>query len=125
LAAREVEQVVAFGLVELERAGESFEHELGDSAHVAALEALVVLDADTGERGDLLAAQAFHASPAVGRQARLLGRDLRPPRRQELGDVAVVIHQRADNVRAGPAAVGCPAGTPFAGSPTTVTHALS
>ena len=110
--AGEVEQVGALGLVELQRAGQPFEHELGDAADVAALQALVVLDADTGQRGDLLAAQARHAPLAVGRQAGLLGRDLRPPRGQELGDVAVVIHQGVDNVRAGSALLGCPAGTP-------------
>jgi len=32
----EVEQVAAFGVVELERAGEGFEHRVGDAAEVAA-----------------------------------------------------------------------------------------
>ena len=59
--AGEVEQVRALGLVELQRAGERLEHALGDAAHVAALEARVVRDADAGEHRDLLAAQPRHA----------------------------------------------------------------
>ena len=46
-----------FGLVELECAGECFEDQLGDAAEVAPLEALVIVGADAGERGDLLAPQ--------------------------------------------------------------------
>jgi hypothetical protein len=41
--------VRAFGVVELERLGETFEHELGDACDVAAFQALVVLDADAGQ----------------------------------------------------------------------------
>jgi hypothetical protein len=55
----------ALGVVELECACERFQHKLGDAADVAAFQALVVLDAHPGERGDLLAAQARHAALAV------------------------------------------------------------
>jgi hypothetical protein len=82
----------ALGLVELKRVGEPFEHELRDACDVAALQPLVVLDADAGQRGDLLAAKALHAAPAVARQAGLLGLDLRSPGGQELGYVTGVIH---------------------------------
>ena len=47
--ADEVEQVGAFGFVELQRARDAFEDVLGDAAGVAAFEAGVVLDADPGE----------------------------------------------------------------------------
>ena len=80
----------ALGVVELQRPGERLQHALGDAADVAALEALVVVDAHAGERRDLLAAQARHPPRAVGRQSGLLRRDLRPPRGQELGDVVGV-----------------------------------
>ena len=53
----EVEQVRALGIIELQSAGERLEHAVGHAAGVAALQALVVLDADPGQRGDLLAAQ--------------------------------------------------------------------
>ena len=47
------------GLVELQSAGDAVEHVLGDAAGVPALEAGVVLDADPGQEGDLLPAQAL------------------------------------------------------------------
>ena len=90
--AGEIEEVGALGVVELERPGEPFQDELGDAADVAAFQALVVLDADAGQRGDLLAPQARHAALAVGGQAGLLGGDLRPAGGQELGDVVGWVH---------------------------------
>jgi hypothetical protein len=99
--AGEIKEVRALGLVELKRAGERFQDQLGDAADVAALQALVVLDANAGQRGDLLAAQPGHAPRAVARQAGLLGRDLRPPGRQELGDVAVVLQRLVSSVGVG------------------------
>ena len=62
LCADEIEQMRAFGVVELQRAGERLEHGVGDAGGVAAFELCVVGDADTGERGDLLAPQAGHAT---------------------------------------------------------------
>ena len=63
--AREVEQVRALGVVELQRPRERLEHGLGDTARVAALEPGVVVDADAGEQRDLLAAQARDAPRAA------------------------------------------------------------
>ena len=93
----------------------AFEHELGDAADVAALQALVVLDAHAGQRGDLLAAQARHAPLAVGGQAGLLRRDLRPARGEELGDVVGGVHGAPRYPVGGPRAKGCPVSTPLAG----------
>ena len=47
----------ALGLIELERPRQRFEHELGDAADMAALQAPVVVGADAGEGGDLLSPQ--------------------------------------------------------------------
>ena len=82
----------ALGIVELERPGQRFEHELRDAADLAALQAPVVVGADAGQRRDLLATQAGHPPPAVARQAGLLGRDPRPARGEELGDVVGGVH---------------------------------
>ena len=92
--AREVEQVRPLRLVELQRAGECLEHRLGDAARVAALEPGVVVDADSGEQRDLLAAKPGHAprAAAVRAQARLLGRDPGAPRGQELADLGPGVH---------------------------------
>ena len=95
--ADEIEEVGALGIVELERTGEPFQDELGDSADVSAFQALVVLDAHAGQGGDLLAAQPGHAALAVGRQAGLLGRDLGPPGDQELRELVCRVH--GSNVR--------------------------
>jgi hypothetical protein len=46
--AGEVEEVGAFGVVELKRAGERAQHALGDAVHVSALKPGVVLDAHAG-----------------------------------------------------------------------------
>jgi hypothetical protein len=85
--AREIEEVRALGLVELERPRQRLEHELGDAADLAALQPPVVVGADAGQGGDLLAAQPGHPAPAVARQAGLLGCDLRASGGEELGDV--------------------------------------
>jgi len=90
----EVEEVRALGLVELQRAGQRLEHELGDAADLAALQAPVVVGADAGQRRDLLAAQARHPPLAEARQPGLLGRDVRPAGDEELGDVGRGVHDR-------------------------------
>jgi len=71
--AGEIEQVRAFGLVELQGAGERFQHAVGDAVEVAALDPGVVGDADAGQDGDFLAAQAGDPAAAVGGQPGLLG----------------------------------------------------
>ena len=87
------------GLVELQRPGQRLEDGLGDTAGVAALEPGVVVDADTGEQRDLLAAQAGDApgAAAVGGQPGLLRRDLRAPGGQELADLVLGVHDRERN----------------------------
>jgi hypothetical protein len=57
--------VRALGLVKPERAGDRVEHAVGDALHVPALDPGVVGNADAGEDGDLLAAQAGDAAGAV------------------------------------------------------------
>ena len=90
--AREVEEVRALGVVELERVGERVEHAVGGAGGVAALQALVVLDADAGQRGDLLAAQPRHLAAAERAQPGLLGRDLRAAAGQELRELVGRVH---------------------------------
>ncbi len=113
----------ALGIVELERAGQPFQDELGDAAGVSAFQALVVLDADAGQRGDLLAAQAGHPTLAVAGQAGLLGGDPRPAGGQELGDVVGWVHE-IDSTRVA-AGQGCPVSTPLTGPPRIGGSALS
>jgi len=49
------------GLIELERAGNPFQHALGDPPGVPALEPRVVLDADPSQQSGLLAPESGHA----------------------------------------------------------------
>ena len=72
----EAEQVGAFGVVELQGAGERVEHAGGDSGQGAAFELGVVLHAHAGQRGDLAAPQAGHAALPGGGQPGLLRGDL-------------------------------------------------
>ena len=91
--AGEVEQVRALGVVELETAGERFEHALGDAAQVAALHLGVVVDADAGEHRGLFAAQSGDAAGvAEDGQAGLLRGDLRSARGEELADLVAGVH---------------------------------
>ena len=62
--AREIEQVGALGVVELQRPRERLEDGVGDTAGVAALEPRVVVDADAGEQRDLFAAETGYAPRA-------------------------------------------------------------
>src|SRR4051812_4565242 len=89
---REVGQVGALGVVELQRPGQRAEDALRDAAHVPALQARVIRDADAREHRDLLAAQARYAARPVGRQAGLLRRDPRSPGGQELADLGAGVH---------------------------------
>ena len=83
----------AFGFVELQGAGDAFEHVVGDTVGVAALESRVVLDADPGEHRDLFAAQAFDAPVrAVDGEAGLLRGDLGATGGEELADAVFVVH---------------------------------
>ena len=57
----------AFGVVEAQRVSERVEDLIGGAGGVPALQAFVVLDAHTGEGGDLFASQAGHAPLTVTR----------------------------------------------------------
>ena len=107
--AGEVEQVSAFGVVELERPSQRLQHAFGDAIHISALEASVVRNADAGEDGDLLAAQSRNAARSVGGQPDLVWGDPRAAGVQKLTDLAPSVHNR----RVDPPRVGDPASTPI------------
>ena len=114
--ADQVEQVAAFGVVELQRAGDGVQDALGDPGGVAAFEAGVVLHAHPGEHRDLDPAQPRHAAPPGRRQARLGGGDLGAPRHQELTDLGSVVHP--PTLRAVRGAWGALPVHPSSGTPT-------
>ena len=63
-------QVETLGIVEVQRASESVQHAVRGTAEVPALQPHVVVDADPGKHGDLLAAQPWDATLiAADRQA--------------------------------------------------------
>ena len=62
--AHEVKQMRPLDLVQLEGAGDRFEHIFGEAPDVAAFQLRVVLDADVSEERHLLAPQAGDPSPA-------------------------------------------------------------
>src|SRR4029079_14116635 len=99
-----------------------FQHELRDTADLAALQPAVVVRADAGQRRDLLAAQSGHPPRAVAGQADLLGRDLRPAGGEELGDVVGGIHAEHDGRDSSPSLRG-PVGAPCTGPPYNVVSA--
>jgi hypothetical protein len=82
----------ALSVVEPQRVGNGVQDAVGGTGGVAALQALVVLDAHAGQRGDLLAAQAGHLAAAEAAQPGLLGRDLRTPAGQELRELVGGVH---------------------------------
>jgi hypothetical protein len=90
--AREIEEVGALGVVELQRSGERFQHALGDPVDIAALQAGVVRDAHAGKDGDLLAPQSWDAAAAVGGQPCLVGCDPGTARGEELADLLLGVH---------------------------------
>jgi hypothetical protein len=115
-AAGKVEEVGAFGVVELECAGQRFEHAVGGAADVSAFESRVVGDAYAGQDGDLLTAQSRNTATAVRRQPHLLGGDPGAAGGEELADLLLCLHEtqrRPDSPR-----LGDPAGTP----PNRVSH---
>ena len=90
---RECEEVGLFRVVELERPTERVEDTVGSACRIAALKARVVLDADTGQPRHFLPAQALHPpASAVGLHPRLLRRDPRSPRGEELTQLITVVH---------------------------------
>lgn len=63
----QIEQARTLGVVELKRANQTFEDQVGRAADVAAFQPLVVLDAHARQGRDLLTAQSRHAELAVAR----------------------------------------------------------
>ena len=91
--AGEGEEVVALGVLEVQRVGERVEDALGGAAEAAALHAHVVVDRDAGEHGDLLAAQPCDPTvAAVRRQPGLLGRDPGAAGAEEVTDLRAQVH---------------------------------
>ncbi|GAA0919189.1 hypothetical protein GCM10009559_01140 [Pseudonocardia zijingensis] len=68
--------------------------DLGGGGLVAsALEPHVVVDADAGEHGDLLAPQPGDPAALSGRDAGLFGRDERPPGAQVVTEPVALVHE--------------------------------
>ena len=89
----QIEQVRTLGLVELQCPGERVQNSLGHPAQIAPLETGVVVDADAGEKGDLLPAQPWDpAVAAIGGQACPIRADLCSARGQEVADLVPVVH---------------------------------
>ena len=86
----QVGQVVGLGLVELERACERVENLQRHAPQVATLHPRVVLHADTGEQGHLLAAKAGHTTASTTDDTRLLRCDPVPARTQEVRHLRAV-----------------------------------
>jgi uncharacterized protein len=88
----EVVEMGPLGVAEPKGAGDRVEHALGGLAGAALLEPHVVVHADPGQQGELLAAQARHAPPPVGMKSDLLGLEAGPSRLQELAELAALVH---------------------------------
>src|SRR3954468_21513825 len=102
-------QVGALGLVEAQGAGERVEHAVGGAGGGAALEPVVVVHAHSGERRDLLPAQARNAAGPERLQTRLLRGDPPAARGEEVADLASDVHRSEGRPVARP--LGCPAST--------------
>src|ERR687897_2423447 len=91
--AGEVGEVDTLCLVELQRPRKRFEHGLGDTGEVAALEPRVVVDAHAGEERDLFPPEPGNAAvlPVPGKAGLVRG-DPRAPGSQELADLAAGVH---------------------------------
>ena len=91
--AGEVEQVVAFSVVQLQRPGDALKDGVRGAGEVAAFHPDVVVDADSRKQRDLFSAQScYPAGAAVGGQASLGGSDSGPPGGEELADLRSVVH---------------------------------
>src|SRR4051794_9371988 len=86
----------ALCVIEAQRAGDRVEHAVRGAVDVAAFELCVVVDADSGEAGDLCAAEPPYPSrPGLDHpQAGLIGSDLGPAGHQEVADFRAAIHHQ-------------------------------
>ncbi|MDX6261329.1 MAG: hypothetical protein QOH84_3017 [Kribbellaceae bacterium] len=93
----EVEEVGSFGVIQLERSGEGFEHAGGGAGDLATLEPCVVLDAEPGDGRDLTAPQTGD-TPGAGRgEPGLVRSDARAAGREELAYLLTVVHDSDTN----------------------------
>src|SRR5207253_10688809 len=100
-------EVRPLDVIELQRLADGVKDVLGDALYPAALELDVVLDADPGEHGHLIAPEPGHpTAAAISREPCPLRRDARPAGGQKLADLA---RGHTSSVRA---AVHWRAGTP-------------
>ena len=91
--AGQIEQVLAFGVVKLQRPSHRLQHRPRCPRQVAPLEPAVVVDAQPGEHGNLLPPQPRNAPiPAIAGQPGLLRRDPGSAADQKVPDVLAVIH---------------------------------
>ena len=105
--AGQVEQMRSLDVAEPQRLGHGVEHALGGAADVAALQSGVVVEADSGQFGDLLPPQTGHpAVIAVAADAGGLGGHVGATGHQKILDFLVGAH--ASTVEAAAATVGCP-----------------
>ena len=114
-AAGQVVQVLPFRVVELQGARHRLQHRLRRAGQIAALQPGVVVDADPGQHGDLLAPQTLHPPPVtMGGQPGLLGGEPGPAAGQEVPDVSAAVHGL--DARTDPAGEPGPVSTRIAGS---------
>jgi hypothetical protein len=86
-------QVLPFGVVEMQGAGHRLQYRLRRAGQIAALQSGVVVDADPGEHGDLLAPQTLHPPPlTMGGQPGLFWGEPGPAAGQEVLDVCAAVH---------------------------------
>lgn len=98
----EVEQVGTLGLIEPQGPGHGFEDLFRDAVDVTLLQPRVPVGADTGEHGDLLAAQANDPTAATASgESDLLGGELGSAADEEVTDVGehpeLPFHDRPDH----------------------------
>ena len=86
----QIEEVLAFVVVELESARHGSEDLFRDAGDVPLLQAGIPLRAHPGQHRDFLAPQARHASAAAGGQPDPLGGDASAPADEEVPDVIAV-----------------------------------
>jgi hypothetical protein len=80
-------------LIKLKGTSQRLYDALGNPAHVPALKARVVVDADSGQQCDFLPTETWNAAVvAVDGQTDLIRRDSGSPRGQELADLAPRVH---------------------------------
>src|SRR5574337_2355 len=97
-------EVIAFGLIEVQRRGQRVQHTIRGAGEVAPLHSHVVVHRHPSQPRDLFAAQTLDpAVTTISRQARLLGRYSGAPRTEELPDRGAQIQRVHELHGKGPA----------------------